>query len=82
MTSAAAPKSHLFMSYSRRDTEFVDRLIAALATRGMRTWVDRSAIVGGAVWKASITEAIRDCVAFLLRDVLRAPSTSDHSRAV
>jgi len=59
-------KSHLFISYSRRDTDFVDRVITALAGRGMRTWVDRSAIVGGAVWKASITEAIRDCVAFLI----------------
>jgi hypothetical protein len=67
-------KNHLFISYSRRDSNFVDRVITALAERGMRTWVDRSAIVGGAVWKASITEAIRDCVAFL---IVVSPHSSD-----
>jgi len=66
MTAAAPLKQHLFVSYSRRDSPFVDRLIAALDDKGLRTWIDRSAIVGGAVWKASITEAIRDCAAFLI----------------
>ncbi len=59
-------KGHLFISYSRRDNQFVDRLISALDHRGLATWLDRSAIVGGEVWKASITQAIRDCAAFLI----------------
>lgn len=66
MSSSAPLKQHLFVSYSRRDSAFVDRLIAALDDQGLRTWLDRSALVGGAVWKASITEAIRDCAAFLI----------------
>lgn len=74
MSDPVALKSHLFISYSRRDGEFVDRLITALDRRGMRTWVDRSGIAGGEVWKASITEAIRECVAFL---IVLSPRSSD-----
>ena len=66
MGDPSAVKGHIFISYSRRDNEFVDRLIAALDRSGLSTWVDRSGIVGGAVWKASITEAVRNCAAFLI----------------
>jgi hypothetical protein len=57
---------HLFISYSRRDAEFVDRLVAALEQYGFRTWKDVNAIVGGEVWKASISRAVRECDAFLV----------------
>jgi len=69
--------SHIFISYSRRDSEFVERLIQALELYGFSTWEDVKAIAGGDVWKAAISRAIRECDAFLL--VLSPQSAgSDH----
>ncbi len=39
--------SGIFISYSRLDREFVDRLIEALEQRGFDIWVDRKDIGGG-----------------------------------
>src|SRR4030095_9985748 len=50
---------HIFISYSRRDSDFVDGLILALEQYGFRTWKDVNAIVGGEVWKASISTALK-----------------------
>jgi hypothetical protein len=33
--------SHVFLSYSRRDQAFVDRLIAELERAGLDVWIDR-----------------------------------------
>src|SRR5262245_25023526 len=49
----------IFISYSRHDSEFVDRLIHELEKSGFDAWVDREAIRGGAAWGASISQAIR-----------------------
>jgi hypothetical protein len=48
------------MSYARRDAAFVDRLTGALERRGFDVWLDRSDIVGGTAWDASISEALED----------------------
>jgi len=58
--------SHIFISYSRKDSEFVDRLIQALELYGFPTWKDVTAISGGDVWKATISRAVRECDAFLV----------------
>jgi hypothetical protein len=58
--------AHLFISYSRRDSEFVDRLIAALERYGFQTWEDVKALAGGDIWKAAISKAVRECDAFLV----------------
>jgi hypothetical protein len=58
--------NHIFISYSRRDSEFVDRLIAALERYGFSTWEDVKALAGGDVWKAAISKAVRECDAFLV----------------
>ena len=50
--------SHVFLSYARRDQEFVDRLVTALERRGMNVWVDRDDIPGGAAWESAIGEAL------------------------
>ena len=36
--------SHVFVSYSRRDNEYVDRIVAALGTLGHEVWHDRNSI--------------------------------------
>src|SRR5215470_6292535 len=58
--------AHLFISYSRRDSEFVDRLIVALECYGFQTWEDLKALAGGDIWKAAISKAVRECDAFLI----------------
>ena len=70
--------NQIFISYSRKDSDFVDGLIRDLEQRGIDVWVDREDIEGGAAWRAAITEAIRECRAFLL--VLSPQAT--HSRNV
>jgi hypothetical protein len=52
----------VFLSYSRRDAEFVDRLGRQLSGRGYDVWVDREDVVGGGEdrWRRSIVRAIRD----------------------
>jgi TIR domain len=56
----------IFISYSRHDSEFVDRLIHELERRGFDAWVDREDIRGGAAWGASISQAIRECQAVIV----------------
>jgi hypothetical protein len=39
--------SSVFLSYSRGDSQFVDRLEAELCVRGLDVWVDRRRLEGG-----------------------------------
>jgi WD40 repeat protein len=49
----------VFISYSRqRDSEFVDRLTAALTERGQEVWVDRSGIFPSSAWRPELEQAI------------------------
>src|SRR5688572_8035642 len=57
---------HIFISYSRQDCEFVDKLITELAEQDFNTWRDTDNIGGGAAWRAAISRAIRNCEAFLV----------------
>ena len=56
----------VFISYSRRDAPAVDRLATELERRGLRVWVDRSGLVGGADWTTEIVAAIREADAFVV----------------
>lgn len=58
--------SEAFISYSRADSAFADRLMRDLEARGIPVWIDRQDIDGGAAWRASISQAIRSCRAFIL----------------
>ena len=42
--------THVFISYSRKDTEFVEKLERELNARGIITWRDVHSIPGGARW--------------------------------
>ncbi len=50
---------HAFISYSRKDTAFVERLEAALNKRGVATWRDATSIPGGDDWYQSISEGLK-----------------------
>src|SRR4026208_2569166 len=52
------PGSDVFISYSRRDREVVERLTAALKARGRSVWVDFAEIPPTAEWMEEITSAI------------------------
>jgi hypothetical protein len=48
----------IFISYSRNDGPFVDRLQADLQSRGFDAWVDRRRLEGGQDWQEMIEGAI------------------------
>lgn len=58
----------VFISYSRRDVNFVDRLQLALRARGVRAAVDRTDIEKAEAWWGRVEELIResDAVVFVL----------------
>jgi hypothetical protein len=56
----------IFISYSRRDQEFVERLASDLNAQVAGVWFDQSAIQPGAKWQDEIREGIRNCKAFIL----------------
>lgn len=56
----------IFISYSRRDQEFVTRLASDLNAQVAGVWFDQSSIQPGEKWHDEIIEGIRDCKAFIL----------------
>ena len=56
----------IFISYSRRDQEFVTRLASDLNKQVAGVWFDQSAIQPGEKWHDEIMEGIQDCKAFVL----------------
>jgi WD40 repeat protein len=55
----------VFLSYSRRDSAFVDRLSAALDVRGKAVWLDTGSIADAEVFPQAIRTAIEASDAFL-----------------
>jgi hypothetical protein len=49
----------VFISYSRRDLSFVERLVQDLKRNGMAVWYDLSGLEGGERWGEKIQQAIR-----------------------
>ena len=60
--------AQVFISYSRKDMSFVDRLDAALKARGFEPLIDREAIYAFEQWWTRIEELIAraDTVIFVL----------------
>ena len=56
----------IFISYSRRDQEFVTRLAHDLNTQVAGVWFDQSTIQLGQKWHDEIMDGIRECKAFIL----------------
>lgn len=51
--------TQVFISYSRKDITFVDRLAADLKNAGIDVWYDVSGIAGGDRWRMEIENALR-----------------------
>src|SRR5512138_1091126 len=56
----------IFISYSRRDQEFVTRLASYLNAHVAGVWFDQSTIQAGQKWHDEIIEGIQECKAFIL----------------
>ncbi len=56
----------VFVSYSRRDAKFVERLVADLNQAGVVSWQDRTNIDAGDRWAKSIVEAVDNCDVLVL----------------
>ncbi len=58
MADPAPP--HVFVSYASTDHARVAALVAALERAGVRAWLDRTGIPGGATYGPEIVAAIRE----------------------
>ncbi len=56
----------VFISYSRRESPFVDILLDTLEDEGVRVWVDYSSLIPARPWLDQILDAIRQADVFLL----------------
>ena len=56
----------VFISYSRRESPFVDVLLDALEDEGVNVWVDYHSLVPAKPWLGQILEGIRQADVFLL----------------
>lgn len=52
-------KNYVFISYSRYDTPFVDRLAVDLRLRGIEIWIDRENIAPGKNWQEAIEDSVK-----------------------
>ena len=55
----------VFISYSRRDKGFVERLSADLRARGVTPWIDVENILPGSNWQTSLVDAVGAASAFI-----------------
>ena len=56
----------VFISYSRKDTDWALRIKNTLESNGVSCWMDKSGINAGERYTRSIIDAIRQCDIFLL----------------
>lgn len=56
---------HIFISYSRKDEEYVNKLVEALENEGFDVWIDREMLTG-AEWIRVINQKIDTCDAFVI----------------
>ena len=57
--------SHIFVSYSRKDIDFADKIVQALAENSLDTWIDWKSIPKGEYWEQEIYRGIEEAEAFL-----------------
>lgn len=62
---ASATPKQLFVSYSRRDTDYAEKLTRHLRRSGFNVWIDTK-IDYGESWFNEIDEAVKNCAAFVL----------------
>ncbi len=57
--------SHIFISYSRKDFDFAQKIVDALAENKLDTWIDWKSIPKGEDWEQEIYRGIEEADAFL-----------------
>jgi hypothetical protein len=57
---------HVFVSYSRIDSEAVGYIVARLEQDGFNVWIDREEIKAGELWQESIVQAVDNAYAIVL----------------
>ncbi|MBC8099530.1 MAG: toll/interleukin-1 receptor domain-containing protein, partial [Armatimonadetes bacterium] len=68
--------THAFISYSRKDSDFVERLERALSELGILLWRDVHSIPGGSKWYRRIEDGLKASYAMIYVDTDPA-NTSD-----
>ena len=58
-------QTDVFLSYSRRDKEIVEKIFRALSEAGVRVWYDDNDIPGGADWKETFRKGVRNTRLFI-----------------
>jgi hypothetical protein len=53
-----SPEPYVFLSYARRDSEVVGKIVKELENSGLRTWRDISEISPGENWAEAITKGV------------------------
>jgi len=66
--------TQVFISYSRKDLVFVERLAKDLQSAGLEVWYDLSGLDGGARWGREIQNAIKESEIFV---VVLSPNSID-----
>lgn len=61
-----APPPKFFVSYSRRDSDFVKRLVTEVGRRGITTWLDVYNLEASQSWTREVGHALDTCGAMLL----------------
>lgn len=72
MAERAARQSQIFLSFSRQDNLFVEKLRDALTQAGFNLWVADDDLLIGTDWSDAIEKALRDSVAMIV--VLSPPA--------
>ena len=57
--------SHIFISYSRKDLDFAQQIVDALAANNLDTWIDWKSIPKGEDWEQEIYRGIEEADALL-----------------
>ena len=58
--------NNMFISYSRQDSEFADKLAKDLRIAGVKVWIDKSDIVYGENWDIAVEDGLYSCNFFLI----------------
>ncbi len=58
-------EAHVFISYSRRDSKFVDRIVVDLNNAGIRVWRDVEQITPGQQWHHAIEDALKKSIVLI-----------------
>src|SRR6185436_8801123 len=57
---------HIFISYSKRDIVYAEKLINALRREGFNPWVDMEGLGAGTFWQTRLQKQIYTCDAYIL----------------